>query len=244
MNNDSFSVFPAIDLQAGQVVRLKQGKRENSKIFNLTPKNAAEKWIAEGARWLHVVNLDGAFGEDSSANISALQQILSFAKDTVKVQFGGGVRDLASIDFLLSLGISRVIFGTVAVKKPDLIKQALKTFGPSKIILGVDAKDEKVRISGWAENSKISPIKLINSFVPDGLSTVIFTNIRRDGMQSGVDIHSTCAIAQATGLNLIASGGVASIQDIQSAKEAGLAGVIVGKALYEGQFTLSEALKC
>ncbi len=244
MKTEIFTVFPAIDLRNGHVVRLKQGKKENSKTFNLTPKKAAEKWISEGAKWLHVVNLDGAFGENSPENINALRQILLTAKSSADVQFGGGVRDLASIDQLLSLGISRVILGTVAVKKPELFKQALNTFGGRKIVLGVDAKDDQVRVSGWEENSNFSPTNLIKLFVPDGLRTVIFTNIQRDGMQSGVDIPSTCAIAKATGLDLIASGGVANIQDIQSAKEAGLSGVIVGKALYENQFTLSEALKC
>jgi phosphoribosylformimino-5-aminoimidazole carboxamide ribotide isomerase len=244
MNPEDFLVYPAIDLQGGQVVRLRQGQKTDKKTFNVSPEKAAEKWLVEGAKWLHVVNLDGAFGEDSNANINALRKILTKANGAAKVQFGGGVRDLASIDFMLSLGISRVIMGTAAVREPELLKTALNTFGPNKIVLGVDAKDGKVRISGWEENSDISPIDLIDKFLPDGLRTLVFTNIRRDGTQTGVDIQTTRKIAKATGLNVIASGGVANLMDIQLVKEAELAGVIVGKALYENNFKLSEAMRC
>lgn len=244
MNNKEFVVFPAIDLHNGQVVRLRQGIREDKTKFDLSPKIAAENWIAEGAKWLHVINLDGAFGDGAHANIGHLRQILSEANGAAEVQFGGGVRDLASIDYLLSLGISRVIIGTAAIKNPNFLKDALKTFGADRVVLGVDSKDEKVRISGWEENSGISPIALIEEFIPNGLRNIIFTNIRRDGMQTGVDIQTTQKIAKVTGIKVIASGGVANLQDIHLAKEAKLAGLIIGKALYENIFTLSEALRC
>ena len=244
MMKENFTVFPAIDLHQGQVVRLQQGKRENRKSFSLTPGEAAEKWISQGSIWLHVVNLDGAFGENSSKNLKALRQVISQAKGAAKVQFGGGVRDLATIDFMLSLGVSRVILGTAAVRDPKLMKSALRTFGSNKIILGVDARDGKVRIAGWEEKTPHSPTALIDLFKPDGLDIVIYTNILRDGMKTGVDITSTQKIAKTTGLDVIASGGVATLEDIRAVKSAGLSGVVVGKALYEGNVNLSEALKC
>ena len=239
-----FIIFPAIDLHQGKVVRLQQGKRENRKSFDLKPEEAAEKWISQGADWLHVVNLDGAFGEDSSKNLKALRRVISQAKGSACVQLGGGVRDLSTIDLMLSLGVSRVILGTAAVRDPKMMRSALRTFGPRKIVLGVDARDGKVRISGWQEITFHSPIALIKSFKPDDLNTVIYTNIHRDGMEAGVDVPSTQQIAIATGVDVIASGGVASLEDIRAVKSAGLVGIIVGKALYENNFTLSEALRC
>jgi len=244
VNKNKFTVLPAIDLYNGQVVRLQQGKRTNSTRFNLKPEEAAEKWITEGADWLHIVNLDGAFGEESPQNINALRRILSRANGAAKVQFGGGVRDLSTIDFIFSLGVSRVILGTAAVRDPKLMTAALQTFGGRKIILGVDARNNKVRIAGWEEKTSQAPEALIAAFKPEGLNTVVFTNIKRDGMRSGVDVRSTEKIAESTGLNVIASGGVASLGDVRSVKAAGLAGVIIGKALYENNFTLSEALQC
>jgi phosphoribosylformimino-5-aminoimidazole carboxamide ribotide isomerase len=241
---EKFIVFPAIDLHDGQVVRLRQGKKENIETYDHTPEKAGEKWISNGAEWLHVVNLDGAFGENCSENINAVRHILLKANGTVKVQFGGGLRDLASIDFMLSMGVDRVILGTAAVRDPNLIKAALNTFGPQKIVLGVDARDEQVRIAGWTEQAGVSPSTLIEKFVPYGLNTVIYTNIFRDGTGLGVDVQSTCKIARTTGLKLIASGGVASLEDICTVKTAGLSGVIVGKALYENNFSLTEALQC
>jgi phosphoribosylformimino-5-aminoimidazole carboxamide ribotide isomerase len=244
VNINQFTVFPAIDLYNGQVVRLQQGKRANRTNFNLKPEEAAGKWISEGADWLHVVNLDGAFGEDSKHNINALRRILLTVNGAVNVQFGGGVRDLSTIDFILSLGVSRVILGTAAVRQPRLMKAALQTFGAQKIILGVDARNSKVRIAGWEEKTSQAPETLIESFKPEGLSTVVFTNINRDGMGSGVDVRATETIAETTGLNVIASGGVASLKDVRLVKSAGLAGVIIGRALYENEFTLSEAIQC
>lgn len=240
----NFTVFPAIDLRDGHVVRLKQGDKDRVKAFDLQARKAAERWVDQGATWLHVVNLDGAFGEDSKANLLALQEILSAANGHASVQFGGGVRDLASIDHIFSLGVSRIILGTAAVKNPKLLQEALSTFGPERIILGVDARDGLVRVSGWEEKTAQSPLSLIKQFLPYGIATVIFTNIHRDGMQQGADIESTKHLSEATKLNVIASGGVASLEDIKAIKSAGLAGVIVGKALYENSFSLSEALSC
>lgn len=240
----NFTVFPAIDLRDGHVVRLKQGDKDRIKAFDLDPSKAAGRWVDQGATWLHVVNLDGAFGEDSNANLLALKQILSAANSHASVQFGGGLRDLASIDHIFSLGVSRVILGTAAVKNPKLLQEALKTFGSERIVLAVDARDGLVRVSGWKEQTAQTPLSLIKKFLPYGIATVIFTNIRRDGMQQGADIESTKQLSESAKLSVIASGGVASLEDIKAVRNSGLAGVIVGKALYENNFSLLEALSC
>lgn len=240
----SFTIYPAIDLKAGQVVRLKQGRRKDLKTFNLAPKAAAETWISQGAAWLHVVNLDGAFGENSSPNLAALEEILSISQGRASVQFGGGLRSMNCIEQIFALGVDRIILGTAAVEKPDLIYQALDKFGPDRVVLGIDARDGFVRVAGWEKATEVPPILLANRFLDIGLKTIIYTNVRRDGMQTGVDIKSTKELANATGLEVIASGGVGSLEDIRKVKEAGLPGVVVGKALYEMNFTLSEAILC
>lgn len=242
MNN--FTIFPAIDLHAGNVVRLRQGDRNQMTNFNLQPEAAAEKWIHHGAKWLHIVNLDGAFGEDTTNNLYALKQIIAISNGCASLQYGGGLRDLASIDHILSLGVSRVVIGTAAVKNPTLLQNALKTFGSEKIILGVDARDGWVRVSGWDEKTEMTPTDLIQKFVDNGLETIIYTNIERDGMESGVDINATMSLKKANDVDIIASGGVAHLKDIMAVKKAGFAGVIIGKALYNNNFSLSEALSC
>lgn len=239
-----FTLYPAIDLRAGRVVRLQQGDRHQQTEYFQDPAAAAARWVAEGATWLHVVNLDGAFGEDARANLAALQKILAAANGKAFIQFGGGVRDLATIDHLLHLGVKRVVIGTAAVRTPTLLKDALSTFSGQRIVLGVDARKDQVQVSGWVEDAGLTPTDLIRRFIPDGLETIIYTNIQRDGMQTGVDVAGTLALQNNTGIAIIASGGVGTIADIQTVKASGLAGVIVGKALYEHQFTLSEALSC
>ena len=240
----AFTIYPAIDLRAGQVVRLKQGRRKESKTFDLSPQGAAETWIEQGAEWLHVVNLDGAFGEDSSPNLAALMEILAVASGKASVQFGGGTRSMDNIKQILSLGVNRVILGTAAVENPDLMIQALDTFGPERVVLGIDARDGFVRVAGWEKATEVTPITLADRFIAHRLTTIIYTNVRRDGMETGVDIESTKALASATGLEVIASGGVGTLADIRNVKNAGLPGVVVGKALYEKNFTLSEAIQC
>lgn len=239
-----FTIYPAIDLREGQVVRLRQGRRADSKIFTLTPQQAAEMWIEQGATWLHVVNLDGAFGEEIQQNLSALQAILSTANGQAKVQFGGGLRSNNMIDEILSLGVHRVIMGTAAVVNPALLAGVLDTYSPERIVLGIDARDGLVQVAGWEQETNLTPIALTSRSLEFGLKTIIYTNIRRDGMGSGVDIEGTQALASATNLDVIASGGVGSLADIRQVKAAGLPGVIIGRALYENKFSLSEAIKC
>ena len=239
-----FTIYPAIDLKAGGVVRLKQGRRKNSKTFNLSPQHAAETWIAQGAEWLHVVNLDGAFGEDSSPNLAALKEILAAASGLASVQFGGGLRSIEGIEQILALGVDRVILGTAAVENPELMYRALEKIGPDRVVLGIDARDGFVRVAGWEKTTEVTPMTLASRYIECGLRTIIFTNILRDGMETGVDIGLTRELAAATGLAVIASGGVGSLTDIRNVKAARLPGVVVGKALYEKNFTLSEAIKC
>ncbi len=242
MNN--FQIYPAIDLHKGRVVRLKQGDLARQTTYFDRPEEAAHQWINQGAQWLHVVNLDGAFGNDQQANIDALKRILQTANGSASIQFGGGLRDLSSIACVLEMGVSRVVIGTAAVKNPELMHGALRTFGPQRIVLGVDARDGLVRVSGWMEASKQTPADLIRQFLPDNLQTVIYTNIQRDGMGSGPDVSGARRLHEITGVSVIASGGVAATDHIQAIREAGLAGVVVGQALYQGLFTLTEAQSC
>ena len=239
-----FTIYPAIDLKAGGVVRLKQGRLKDSKTFDLSPQQAAETWIEQGAEWLHVVNLDGAFGEDSKSNLTALKQILAVARGKGMVQFGGGLRSLEGIEHIIMMGVTRVILGTAAVVNPELMYQALEEFGSDRVVLGVDARDGFVRVAGWEKATEVTPIALVRRYFGSGLKRIIYTNVRRDGMETGVDIESTKELAITTGLEVIASGGVGTLTDIRRVKAAGLAGVVVGKALYEKNFTLSEAMRC
>lgn len=239
-----FTVYPAIDLKEGRVVRLAQGQRDKSKIFEVQPSEAAEKWIEQGADWLHVVNLDGAFGDALQPRLTALEEILSVSIGRASVQYGGGLRSMDLIREILSMGAARVIIGTAGVENPALMIEALETFGPNRIVLGIDARDGLVRVGGWEKKTSLTPIDLTNRYIEYGLQTIIYTNIKRDGMQSGVDILSTSALAAGSGLAVIASGGVGTLEDIRQVKAAGLPGVVVGKALYEKKFTLSEAIAC
>jgi phosphoribosylformimino-5-aminoimidazole carboxamide ribotide isomerase len=235
----SFTVYPAIDLRSGKVVRLKEGDPERSTEYGDDPAEMASRWLNAGAKWLHVVNLDGAFGEKDEANLLALKSILTFE---AQVQFGGGIRSIATIENALEFGVSRVVLGTVAVEQPDIIVDALKRFGPEKVAVGLDARDGLVRTRGWKDNSNLSATDLALQMQRLGLRTVIFTDISRDGLGSGLNIPSTRELAEISGLEVIASGGVHTLDDVIAARDAKLAGVIIGRALYEGTLDLKEAL--
>ena len=232
----SFTIYPAIDLRGGKVVRLKEGDPARMTSYSDDPAQTARRWLDAGTQWLHVVNLDGAFGESDDANRNALESILKLG---ARVQFGGGIRSLDALADALRLGVSRVILGTIAVEQPEMLKDALKFFGAEQIAVGIDARDGLVRTRGWKDNSGISATDLALQLTTLGLATVIFTDIRRDGLGSGLNIPSTRELAEVSGLAVIASGGVHTIEDVMAAKDAGLAGVIVGRALYEG--TISQA---
>jgi phosphoribosylformimino-5-aminoimidazole carboxamide ribotide isomerase len=240
----TFTVYPAIDLRAGKVVRLQEGDPRRLTAYSDDPAQMARRWSKTGAHWLHVVNLDGAFGESDDANRAALEAIMNVAKSfdvhAVHVQFGGGLRSLDAIEAVLSLGVSRAVLGTIAIENPDVVAKALHQFGVERIAVGIDARDGLVRVRGWKENSGIPVQDLAHQMKSLGLRTVIFTDVSRDGLGSGLNILSTRALADASGLDVIASGGVHTLADVLAARDAHLAGVIVGRALYEGTISATD----
>ncbi len=238
---NDFTLYPAIDLRGGRVVRLAQGDpaRETEYAAEDGALMVARRWQAEGAAWLHVVNLDGAFGETGRENFAALARILTTG---LRVQFGGGLRTLEMMRQTLDLGVARVVLGTLAVEKPALAAAALAEFGAERVAVGIDARDGIAQIRGWQEAAPLRATDLARQWAALGGRWLIFTDVSRDGMGSGVNIEATAALARATDLCVIASGGVGRLDDIRRVQAAGLNGVIVGRALYEGQLTLAEAI--
>ncbi|MEZ5841681.1 MAG: 1-(5-phosphoribosyl)-5-[(5-phosphoribosylamino)methylideneamino]imidazole-4-carboxamide isomerase [Hyphomicrobiales bacterium] len=235
-------LFPAIDLKDGQCVRLKLGLMEEATVFNDDPAAQARSFEAQGFEYLHVVDLNGAFA-GRSINGTAVEAILGAVK--MPVQLGGGIRDMAGIETWLDRGISRVILGTVAVRDPDLVKAACKAH-PGRIAVGIDAKGGKVAVEGWAEASQLTAIDLARKFEDAGVSAIIYTDIDRDGVLKGLNIASTLELANAVSIPVIASGGLASMADIERLAEpdcAILEGAITGRALYDGRIDPAEALK-
>ncbi len=233
-------IYPAIDLRGGKVVRLKEGDPARMTAYSDDPAEMARKWLSMGAAWLHVVNLDGAFGESDDANRSALESILKLG---AQVQFGGGMRSLDAIEDTIALGVSRVVLGTIAIEQPKIVIAALKKFGPEKIAVGIDARDGLVAVRGWKSDSGILAKNMALQMRTVGLRTVIFTDIRRDGLGSGLNIPSTRELADVSGLDVIASGGVHTLDDVIAARDAKLSGAIIGRALYEGTIDLEKALQ-
>lgn len=240
----SFIVYPAIDLRGGKVVRLKEGDPNRMTSYSDYPAQTARKWLSMGAQWLHVVNLDGAFGESDSSNRTALNSILDVAKEfDACVQFGGGMRSLDEIENAITLGVSRVVLGTIAIEQPEVVQDALKKFGTEQIAVGIDARDGLVRVRGWKDDSGISATDLALQMRAFGLRTMIFTDIRRDGLGTGLNIASTRELADASGLDVIASGGVHTLDDVLAARDANLSGAIIGRALYEGTIDLADCFQ-
>lgn len=237
----TFIVYPAIDLRFGKVVRLRQGRGDQQTVYSDDPAKVALDWINQGAAWLHVVNLNGAFGESTRENEAAIHQIFSAGKGKIKIQLGGGLRTAAQIEAALETGISRVILGTAIIEDPDFGVKMLHSFGGDKIVLGFDAVKQELMTHGWQASTGVSMTDLAKRFADAGAETLVYTNIQKDGMQTGVDWENAQQLADQTGLAVIASGGTASLEDIAGVKDAGLQGVIVGRALYEGSFTLKEA---
>jgi len=235
----AFDIYPAIDLREGRVVRLAQGDPERETAYGHDPLRVARRWEASGARWVHVVNLDGAFGEAGAENQRALAHIL---QTSLKVQFGGGMRDATALARALDLGASRVVVGTGFAEDPAFVHAALQTYGPERVAVGIDARDGIVQIRGWQEAAPFQALDLARSWAELGGRWLIFTDISRDGMGSGVNVQATADLARETGLNVIASGGVATLDDVRRVRDAGLAGVIIGRALYEQQVDLEDAL--
>ncbi|MCL0107436.1 1-(5-phosphoribosyl)-5-[(5-phosphoribosylamino)methylideneamino]imidazole-4-carboxamide isomerase [Peptococcaceae bacterium] len=237
-------IFPAIDLKDGKCVRLVEGKLDKKTIYTDKPEEAALHWQSLGAEYLHIVDLDGAF-EGVPKNLSVIEKILAAIK--IPVQIGGGIRTLDTVKLLLDLGIKRVILGTAAVSEPNLVKEAIEKFGSDRIVLGIDARNGCVAVKGWAEESDIDAKELALNMKEIGIERIVFTDIKRDGTLKGPNIEATKEMALATGLKVIASGGVSSIDDLKKLKEIeqyGVEGVIVGQALYKGAIDLKEALQC
>ncbi len=234
-------LFPAIDLKDGQCVRLKLGDMDQATVFNDSPGNQAKAFENQGFEYLHLVDLNGAFA-GQPVNGAAVEEILAATK--LPTQLGGGIRDLDTIAMWLSKGITRVILGTIAVRDPGLVHQACKTF-PGKVAVGIDAKGGKVAVEGWAETSELSVIELAQQFEDAGVSAIIFTDVDRDGILTGLNIDSTLELANSTTIPVIASGGLASIKDIERLVQpdcAILQGAISGRALYDGRLDPGEAL--
>ena len=240
----SFTIYPAIDLRGGKVVRLKEGDPARMTTYNDDPAETARRWLSAGANWLHVVNLDGAFGENDNTNCLGLQRILKVADEfNAHIQFGGGVRSLQAIETVIDLGVSRAVLGTIAIEKPDVVGNALAHFGVERIAIGIDARDGIARVRGWKDTGGISATELALQMRLLGLRIVIHTDIGKDGLSSGLNIPATCELSDASGLDVIASGGVDTMDDVLAARDAKLAGVIIGRALYEGTIDLKEMLR-
>jgi phosphoribosylformimino-5-aminoimidazole carboxamide ribotide isomerase len=245
-------VFPAIDLRGGKCVRLIQGDPDAETIYGDDPLEIARQWTAAGTRWLHIVNLDGAFAgalqsrretDELPLNLRRLRDIA--AEVDVPIQFGGGLRTLQDVELVLDLGAQRAILGTVAIRQPERVSAAIRRFGAERIVVGIDARDGVVATSGWQEMSRVTAIELGRQMRQRGIEWVVYTDIGRDGMLSGVNVSAAANLAVQTGLRVIAAGGVASLEDIRAVKEvesSGVAGVIIGKALYTGDVDLEQAV--
>jgi phosphoribosylformimino-5-aminoimidazole carboxamide ribotide isomerase len=235
-------LFPAIDLKDGACVRLKLGDMEQATVFNTDPAAQAHEFETQGFEYLHVVDLNGAFA-GQPVNGAAVEAILKTVK--MPVQLGGGIRDRAGVEAWLDKGIARVILGTIAVRDPDLVREACKAH-PGQVAVGIDARGGKVAVEGWAETSELTTIELARRFEDAGVAAIVFTDIDRDGVLKGLNIESTLALARAVEIPVIASGGLASLDDVKRLLQpdcAILEGAISGRALYDGRLDPAEALK-
>jgi phosphoribosylformimino-5-aminoimidazole carboxamide ribotide isomerase len=236
-------LFPAIDLKDGACVRLVRGEMASATVFSTDPAAQARHFAALGFSWLHVVDLDGAFA-GASVNGNAVRDIRRVVPGT-KMQLGGGIRDRGAIDAWLDLGIDRVVLGTAALRDPSLVRMAAKDH-PGRVVVGIDGRDGKVAVEGWAEQSEIAVVELGRRFADAGVAALVATDIARDGAMQGIDADATAAFARAVGIPVIASGGVSSLDDIAALKaheKDGIAGAIIGRALYDGRIDATAALR-
>ncbi|MEQ8236445.1 MAG: 1-(5-phosphoribosyl)-5-[(5-phosphoribosylamino)methylideneamino]imidazole-4-carboxamide isomerase [Syntrophomonadaceae bacterium] len=235
-------IYPAIDLKDGQCVRLVQGKQENKTVYSDNPGLIARSFQEQGAEYLHVVDLDGAF-EGESRNLQAIQEIA--ASIDIPFQVGGGLRTRSAVERMLAIGASRVIIGTRALQNSDFMEELLEAFGPGHIVLGIDARDGMVAIEGWLEKSSVPALEFGLQMRQLGVVTAVYTDVSRDGLLQGPNLGAIGEMARYSGLQIIASGGVSSaenIRDLRKMQAIGVTGAIIGKALYDGKLSLAEAL--
>lgn len=236
-------IFPAIDIRGGKCVRLLKGDFNQETVFSDRPEIMAKKWEDEGGEYLHLVDLDGALA-GKSQNLDTVEMILKTVD--IPVELGGGIRTMENIETALDMGVSRVILGSVAVKNPQLVKDACKKYGSERIVVGIDAKDGIVAVDGWGVSGNVEAKELARKMAQGGVKHIIYTDISRDGTLTGVNVQATAEIARYSGVKVVASGGVSSIEDIKLLKQYekdGIEGVIVGKSIYTGSLSLPEALK-
>jgi len=234
-------LFPAIDLKDGLAVRLEQGDMARATVFHRDPAAQAQAFEAQGFEYLHIVDLDGAFA-GKPVNAAAVERIIETV--AIPVQLGGGIRDMATIEGWLGQGVDRVIIGTAAVRDPELVRRAARKF-PARIAVGLDARDGKVAVAGWAETSELAVLELARHFEDAGVAAIIYTDIARDGLLTGLNLDATIALAEAVSIPVIASGGLASLDDVRallSPRAKKLAGAIAGRALYDGRLDAAAAL--
>ncbi len=232
-------LLPAIDVRHGRVVRLSQGEAHRETVYGDDPLAVAERFADEGAGWLHLVDLDRAFGEGDNAAL--LGRVIAGLGGRLRVQVGGGFRTLEAIEPMLELGAARVVIGTAAVRSPELVPAAVERAGSGRLAVGIDARAGMVAIRGWREETGERAADVAARVIAQGIRTLVYTDVARDGMLEGPDLAGAAAL-QALGADVIASGGVASLEDLRRARDAGLAGAIVGRAIYEGRFTVGAAV--
>lgn len=232
-------LFPAIDIRNGQCVRLRQGSFQDVLVYSENPLKIAKQWEAAGASFIHIVDLDGAL-VGHSVNDDVIKEIV--AEVHIPIQVGGGIRTIKDIENKLALGVERVIIGTKAVKDPGFIKEAVATFGSRRIVIGIDAKDGMVAIEGWEKISSYQAVALAMEMKKIGVKTIVYTDISKDGMLQGPNIAHTREMVEITGLDIIASGGVSSLKDLEMLEEIKVYGAIMGKALYENRIDLKKAV--
>lgn len=233
-------LYPAIDIKDGKCVRLTQGLFDNVTIYSDTPADMARQWVGQGATFLHLVDLDGALAGKSvnETVIRAIAQTVS-----VPIQIGGGIRSAEAIQAMLDAGVTRVIIGTKAVQHPAFIKEIVERFGAERIVIGVDAKDGMVAIEGWEKVSSLSALDLCNQMKAYGVRHIVYTDISKDGMLTGPNVAYTQKLTEETGMDIIASGGVSCMSDLEELDKRGIHGAIIGKALYEKRISLQEAVQ-
>ena len=244
----SISIIPAIDLRNGRCVRLMQGRKDDTTIYDGDPIDIAVRYVTSGAEMIHLVDLDGAFSDPGSQNRQVLREIIS--QISIPVEFGGGLRSLADVQEVIDLGAARVVIGTLAVEAPESLDQALRLFGANHVAVGIDARDGQVLTRGWEKEGRVSAVELARNVAAMGVERIIYTDVARDGMLTGINVEQTCIIARESGLKVTASGGVSSLEDIERLMNASkgktgdgeIDSLIIGKAIYEGRFTLAQAI--